>query len=199
MGRQIGLMTAFLVLLAVGNVQATIIELPLDCAGIYSVGNSWETDFDLDVEFIQIDSVSIQWSGEITGGRSVYISNPNDPFPVDVGILANFGKNPTTRSIKVTGGALSYPDPVSFNCIGEIQLFGNSTWSDLLDGIGHIQVYYVNSVIIDGYSIEYGTVTLNNATLIVDGTLVPEPASLFLLAFGAGGFLLRNKRKKFSI
>ena len=64
-----------------GNVRATIVELPLDCAGTYCIGYSWEADFDLGVEFTDISSVSIEWSGEITGGRSVYTSNPNDPLP----------------------------------------------------------------------------------------------------------------------
>ena len=194
MGRHIWLFTAVLVLCWAGNVRATIVELPLDCAGTYCIGYSWEADFDLGVEFTDISSVSIEWSGEITGGRSVYTSNPNDPFPVDVGLLAHFGKNPMTRSVKITGGAISYPDPEPFNCISDVTLYGNTTWSDLLDGKGHIKMYYINSVIIDGYSIEYGSVLINNATLIVDGTLVPEPATIIFLALGAVGLFGRRKK-----
>ena len=193
MGRQIGLMTAVMVLLAAGNVRATIIELPLDCAGTYSFNDSWETDFDLEVEFTQIDSVSIEWSGEFNGGRAVYYSAPNDPFPIDVGISADFGRNPTFRSTDVYGGKQTYPNPELFDLTSEVILY-SASWSDLYDGKGKLNLYYTQPSLYEGYVIETGTVILNNATIIVDGTLVPEPSAMIIMVLGTLSLVRRRKK-----
>ena len=174
--------------------SATIIEYPLDCAGTYGFDDSWEKDFDLGVEFTKV-SVSINWSGEITAGRAVYSNNPDDPFPVDVGILANFGRNPTSRLTDVYGGKQTYPNPEPFDTTSLVELHLNSTWSDLYDGKGNVKIYYTQPSLFDGYIIESGTVVLSDANLIFNGTLVPEPTSIVFLALGVFGIFGRRKRQ----
>ena len=165
-----------------GVSSATIVELPLDCAGTYSLNDLWETDFDLGVEFTKV-SVSIDWSGEITAGRAVFSSNPNDPFPVDVGILADFGRNPTFRYTEVTGGKQTYPNPEPFDTTSLVKLHLSSTWSDIYDGKGNVKIYYTQPSLFDGYIVEPGTVVLSNAKLIFNGTQVPEPSTLIILSW----------------
>jgi len=66
-------------------------------------------------------------------------------------------------------------------------------WSELYDGKGNMKIYYSAPGLMEGYIIENGLVTLNNAKLIIDGTLVPEPTTIFLLAIGVGGIIMRKK------
>ena len=57
--------------------------------------------------------------------------------------------------------------------------------TDLLDGEGTIIIYYTESVFGgNGGYIEHGSVTLDRATLVIDGVVVPEPASFLLFGFG---------------
>ncbi len=166
--------------------RATIVELPLDCAGEYGSGPSyWSTDFDLGVAFTDISHVYMDWSGEITGGLGEYDFHPGEPFPLDVGIYASLGFNPGLRRVTIWGGKATYPDPELFDCLSEFELSGTSTWSDLLDGQGTTQIYYTEPIIADGWVVQHGFVTLDSATLVVDGTIVPEPATVSLFAFGA--------------
>jgi len=193
--RNFGILLGLILILSVTNKStATIIELTLDCAGTYSTGPGWSVDFDLGVEFTNIAHVYIDWEGEITAAKAVYYSNPNDPFPIDVGITANFGSNPYLRIADVWAGMNEYPNPEQFDLLSEVQLVGNSTWSDLLDGKGNMKIYYSSPGMMFGYIIEKGSVTLNEAILKIDGTLVPEPATIILLAMGSVGIFIRKKR-----
>ena len=171
--------------------EADIVELPLAAEGVYDFNFSyWTTDFDLGVTFTEISNVYIDWSGEITSGLAIYYSDPNAPFPVDVGIYASMGY---PRRTKVWGGA-TYPDPEPFDSLSEIPP-GTSAWSDLLDGRGTITIGYTQPIILGTY-VEYGSVVLNDATLVVDGVVVPEPATFLLLIIGIAG--VRAKGRKIS-
>jgi hypothetical protein len=165
--------------------RAELVELPLDCAGTYDIDNPyWTSDFDLGVTFTEIFHVYIDWAGELTGGLATPFPGPGDPFPIDAGALASLGSNPYFRSADVWGGEATYPDPEAFDLILEFQLPGPSTWSDLLDGAGTITIEY-DELNITGSYVEHGTLLLNEATLLVDGTVVPEPVTLLFLGIGA--------------
>ena len=90
------------VLLGAGVAGADIVELPLACEGVYDFNQPyWTTDFDLGVTFTEISNVYIDWSGEITSGLAIYYSDPNAPFPMNVGIYAAMGY---LRITEVWGG-----------------------------------------------------------------------------------------------
>jgi len=173
---------------------ATIIEYPLNCAGTYSFNDSWETDFELGVEFVYISHVYIDWSGEITAGRAVYRDEPDNPFPKDVGISIIIGNAPSWRYHTFWGGASSYPDPEPFTITSEITK-GSMFWSELFDG-EKITITYKQWLMSDGWYVESGTVTINDAKLVIDGGLVPEPMSILLLAMGTIGLRLRKRNNK---
>jgi hypothetical protein len=96
--------------------------------------------------------------------------------------------------VDIWGGEESYPAPEPFDSLSEIK---PSTWSDILDGQGSIDIQYEEIImaagLYGGKYIEHGSVMLDNATLIVDGTIIPEPATFFL--FALGGLFLKRARK----
>ncbi|NIP24612.1 MAG: PEP-CTERM sorting domain-containing protein [Phycisphaerae bacterium] len=92
-------------------------------------------------------------------------------------------------------GEATYPEPESFDLQSEFGLPGSTTWSDLLDGQGKIAIDY--AVLGGPYVIyvESGFIDLSSAILIVEGTPVPEPATVILLALGVIG-LCAGRRKR---
>ncbi len=195
------------VLVGLCTAEGAIVELALPCAGRYD----WQTpsctvDFDLGVQFSEISHVYIQWSGQIaasvfapqddSGRRSRVegeVASETDTMApaqaVDVGIVASLGSNPYLRSVTIWGGQATYPQAEPFQSLSEVGLVGTSTWSDLLDGKGTISVGYTETMGPYGAFLEHGYVVLGWATLTVDGSAVPEPATLGLLV---GGVLLRR-------
>jgi hypothetical protein len=170
--------------------RADIVELPLAATGIYDHDTpQWTSDFDLGVTLTEISNVYIDWSGEIIAGLAIKYDpqtfEPSEPFPMDVGIYAFLGSNPYPRVTDVWGGPLTYPAPELFDRVSELELLGTTTWSDLLDGKGRIVIGYEEAIMLYGHYIGHGSITLNNATLIVEGVIVPEPASILLLAMCA--------------
>ncbi len=180
-----------IVLSVAAGAWADVIELPLDCAGTYDINTpSWSYDFDLGVTFSEISYVYIDWSGEITAGLAINYTDPCNPFPLEVGIRASF--NPPFRYVEVWGGEGTYPASELFDTLSEIQA---GSWSDLFDGQGTIRIQYQELVLLNGRYTEHGSVMLDDATLIVEGTVVPEPTTILLLSFGAGLMVrMRNSR-----
>jgi hypothetical protein len=182
------------VLAFAGVSKADTVELPLNCAGTYGFNSYWQANFDLGVTFSEISHVYIDWSGGITAGRAIYYTDPCNPFPLDVGIYASLGSNPWPRSTEVWGGESTYPEPEIFDKISQFSLLGISSWSDLLDGQGNIMISHT-SFYGDGWNyIDYGSVILNDATLIVEGTVIPEPATFILLVLGFTQIIRRKSR-----
>ena len=181
--------SVLVVLFGITAANAAIVELPLGAEGRYDVNSgSWEMDFDLGVTFTEISHVYIDWSGEIMAGLAVDPMRPGpQPFPLDVGISAYLGANPWPRLAAVYGGEATYPEPEGFDFQSEFALPGAPIWSDLLDGQGTIEIGHV--VLGGPYLIyvEFGFVVLNEATLVVEGTPVPEPATIIFLALGVLG------------
>jgi len=164
--------------------DATIIEVPLDCAGVYEASTGpWTTEFDLGVEFTEISHVYIDWSGAITGGLAVDGSNPDEPFPMDVGIGAYLESAPNWRHTTHWGGAETYPEAEAFDVESEF-IYGSMPWSELFDGRGVITIEYNEAIIVGGTYVEGGSVLLDSARLVVDGTIVPEPTTVALLSVG---------------
>lgn len=172
--------------------QAVIVELPLDAAGVYTGGlDYWEADFDLGVTFSEISNVYIDWSGEIMAATK--IDSPGDtPVPIDLDIMAGFGGDATHYAFEHAGKA-TYPQPEPFAEISEFMLSGLDTWDDLLDGKGTMFIY-ASYPIIPGSYVDFGYVQLDNATFIVDGTVIPEPATITLFVLGAA-FIGQSRRR----
>lgn len=177
----------FIVAVTSASAGADIVELDLftlGCPSTYDYDSPyWTSDFDLGVTFTEIFHVYIDWSGEITGGLAVDDSNPDEPFPIDVGIGAYLESPPNWRHTTRWGGAATHPDAEVFDVQSEF-VYGTMPWSELFDGEGTITIEYKELVILNGTYVESGSVFLNSATLVVDGTIVPEPASILLLAMG---------------
>ena len=196
MRKQIIPLSMVILLFFVHVLPATIVEHPLNCAGTYDIDTPvWETNFDLGFEFLEISHVYIDWDGDITGGQAVYYSDPDNPFPIDVGIYASLGSNPNLRRVTLWGGSNNYPNPESFDCVTEFELIGGSTWSDLLDGKGTITIGYTELILTNARYIESGNVDLNNTTLVFEGTEIPEPTSIFFLSLGISGLRIRFGKK----
>jgi hypothetical protein len=190
---KIASISGLVLLLSITGVYADIVELPLDCEGRYDVNSGpWEMDFDLGITFTEISHVYIDWAGEIMAGLAYNPSMPGpQPYPCDIGLIASLGRNPGARLADVYGGEATYPEPESFDFRSEFELLGMATWSDLLGGQGTFMIDYTRLVGPYLTYIESGFVDLKSATLIVDGTPVPEPATILFLGLGV---LLRKTR-----
>ena len=99
---------AVIVLFGVCPARADIVELNLFDIGCRTEFNwdspYWQAEFNLGVEFLEISHVYMDWSGEITAGLAIRNDNPDEPFPLDVGIGASLGSNPWPRISSVYGG-----------------------------------------------------------------------------------------------
>jgi len=197
MGKNVAI-SALVVLLVITGADAAIVELPLGAEGRYDCNSPYlQTDFDLGVAFTEISNVYIDWSGEITGGLATDPMIPGpQPFPIDVGLHASLGSNPWPRFTDVYGGEATYPEPEGFDFQSEFGLPGATTWSDLLDGQGTISIGHV--VLGGPYLtyVEFGFVGLSSAILVVEGTPVPEPATILLSGFGIVGVRTKHRIRK---
>jgi len=199
MDKQIGCLTAVLVLLTAINAQATIVELSLDCAGTYSLNDTWSTEFDLGVEFTDIFHEYIDWESEITDGKAIYCSEPahpvsgfspieyiyikpamptfNNPITVHVGGWHTSGGVSNINSIFVQNG-----DNLSLDIYYD---YGNlaimTKWTYSRD-IGTLAAGTYNLVVTNMKN--YYTINSKYMTFEV----VPEPSTVLLLALGAWRF-----------
>ncbi len=182
--RKLIAISVLVVLLGITGADAGIVEIDLfdlGCQFVYDLNSQyWTTDFDLGVTFIEISNVYIDWAGEITAGLAIDYRNPDETFPLEVGIYAYLSGSPFTRSITVWGGETTYPAPELFDCRSEIE---STNWSDLLDGQGTITIGSEGVIMLHGMYVEHGSATLDRATLIVEG-VIPEPGTLGLLGIG---------------
>ncbi len=130
----------------------------------------------------------MDWSGEITAGLAIKYSNPDEPLPCSAGTFAVLGKPFDWRFTDVVSGGTTYPAPEPFDCQSD---FGTMPWLELLDGQSTITIEYTEPILSDGMFIKHGFIALNSATLIVEGVIVPEPATLWLLFLGV--ILMKRK------
>lgn len=183
--------------------NATIVEYPLnDFIGAYGLNNSRIANIDIDVEFSDISSISIDWSGDITAGLSNYLLSPpeNDPFPSQGVFCAYLYKTNLTidtfGEVFKSGGIATYPNPEPFN---DIQTFSDHGWSLFNDGLAILEIRISPGTPNPGEIIvEWPSGNINSAILRIEGTVVPEPASLLILT--AGSFwICRYSRKRRNI
>jgi hypothetical protein len=192
--------TTFFLLLNTSLASADIVEIDLfelSCQQVYDFNSPyWTADFDLGIKFLEISNVYIDWAGEITAGLAVnpWVPGPQ-PFPFDEGIGASLGGEPYARRATISGGEATYPEPEVFDCLSEFQLLGTTTWTDLLDGRGTIIIGYEGLASSVGGVIEHGFVVLNEASMVIEGTIVPEPATFLFLVLGVA-LISVNKSKK---
>lgn len=166
-----------------GMANGAILELPLECEGEYGSGDTWTTNFDLGVEFTEISDVYVDWSGEITASKDMYVIVAHQ----FVASLYEYEPHDYFSRASVRGGVATYPDPEPFDLSSA---FTDEDWTLLLDGQSSIQIWFGDTPHAGSGGTE-GTGTLNSATLVIEGTVVPEPASILLLL---GGVAVMNKR-----
>lgn len=188
----------FIVLLASGSfqfAQAELVELDLLSLGCPTTLNydqsGWTYNFDLGVQFLDIQHVYMDWEGEITAGlvKSNYLP---DPYPEDVGLGAHIENPPDWRYTIIWAGESTYPNPEPFDELSEF-VEGYLPLSELYDGRGFLGVDYMEYIILDGYYIEDGNIELTELKLVVDGTVVPEPGTFILFCLGTGIFITRKR------
>jgi len=184
--RKIVAISVLVVLLSITGADADIVELPLGAEGRYDVDSgSWEMDFDLGVTFAEISNVYIDWSGTITAELVGIIGFPDRGGPLDaqfVAILYELDPHNYFARAEVQGGVATYPDPDPFALQSA---FTNEGWSTFLDGRGSVSIQVVQLARpAVAYTIEYPSGQLDSATLVFEGTLVPEPMSILLLTLG---------------
>jgi N-acetylneuraminic acid mutarotase len=160
------------VLCAVADAVTVQIDLKaLGCPTVfYGGGTTWSKSFDLGVTFMDIQSVSIDWAGTMTGAV-VYDGFSGQTLPADAEVMAYMGG---LRFAAVDDGAATYPSSVAFDALSPIVRPGPSTdWSDLLDGKGTIELSCNDPLLIDGYVVMHGSGRVDSAKLIVEGTVMP--------------------------
>lgn len=180
-------------LLITPKANAALVEYDLNCAGSYAENQIWTVDFDIGTAFYEISNIYIDLSGSIYA--SAYFILPSGPIEAcDAYFRPQLYELSSSTSLGfayVFGGQSSLPSPETF----DLQLqFDVSDFSPLLDGIGTIKIgfhptYPTEMVLSEKIADASGQ--LDPAKLIFDGTIIPEPATLLLLAFGA--LMLRKK------
>ncbi len=164
--------------------QSAIIEVPLACDGEYVLSDTWTTDFNLDTSFTDITNVYISWSGDITASQGMLGVVPNQ----FVASLYELDPHDYFSRAYVMGGVDSYPDAKPFDLDS---VFGDDDWSLLLDGQCSIEIWFGGTFQPLGSGGNDGTGTLSPATLVIEGNIVPEPASILLVSLGI--LLLRRR------
>lgn len=178
---------------------AAIVSIPLDCTGNYPNGAIWSLELNLGQQFSAINSISIDWSGFVTS-ETYYDLNglyfgPTLVLPgafiADIHVPTyGLGQaiSDETQSRQLYNNPLepfSGTDLFSLNA-SDIQtiLAGPVMLTIHPGGVGTIILTYTPYDPSDGI--------IQTAVLLVDGTPIPEPATLLLL--GLGGLALRKRR-----
>jgi len=193
-----------IVLLASGSfqfAQAELVELDLLSLGCPSTFNynqsGWTHNFDLGVQFSDIQHVYMDWEGEITAAL-IQDTHPvthepiGDPHPIDVGLGAHIDKPFDWRYTNTWAGESTYPNPEQFNELSEF-INGDLPLSELYDGQGFLGVGYNEYIILNGYYIGGGTIELSELKLVIDGTIIPEPSTLCLYSCYFGISFVKTK------
>jgi len=196
-----GLFPMLCVFLTASAALGSTYTMPITLTGTYLEGGaarSQTIDFGVGLESIQ--AVSITWSGSVTGGTKGYGGPP--PFPVtttpyDCGLVAWFTSGTdgiVKQAIGPVAGADTYPSPESFSRTDTFT--GSASWSFLLDGRAQISVQMDTVYFLDPPRYRtYAQGNLNSATLVLEGSPVPEPSGLVALVLGLSGAMKLAKKQ----
>jgi hypothetical protein len=189
-----------LVLGFAGMAKADTVELnlfDLGCPTAFDHNSPyWRVDFDLGVTFTEITNIYINWSGTITAELVAPFGLPDKTKPIDalfVATLYEADPHDYFGRTSVQKGQTTYPTPDPFSIQS---MFTDEDWSALLDGRSNIEIgLYGIFRPADLITVEYPHSQLDLAILVVEGTTVPEPSSLLLLALGAFGIRTKCRNK----
>lgn len=184
------------IILSVGNVAlADIITAPLPelVGSVVQYSDMSGVDVDLGVTFSAIQSVRIQLSGTITPGLGCGdgVERPVLPYFDVPGVIEIFFDHPAAGSCITSAG----PFDGSFSVDQVFDCTYDASWDILLDGQQELFAYITsNLIVIGGQILDFPTADISQATLIVEGEVVPEPCSLVLLSLG--GLMLHRKYRR---
>ena len=200
--------TVLLLLLVLTPTSADTFELSLPWAtGQYEAGGPVSQVFDFGRSFASINSLSMHWSGNVVAGlytrRDLQTGLETDhPYMAQFEAFTDDGGQ-NLRHLVATNvlGGTTYPSAEAFDTVG---LFGEVLAHDydyLLDGTATLwfqfqPTYFPADA---SYIIRSNPVgQLDQVTLILDATPVPEPSGLLALATFAvttAGMLIRGRRR----
>lgn len=184
------------IILSVGNVAlADIITAPLPelVGSVVQYSDMSGVDVDLGVTFSAIQSVRIQLSGTITPGLGCGdgVERPVLPYFDVPGVIEIFFDHPAAGSCITSAG----PFDGSFSVDQVFDCTYDASWDILLDGQQELFAHITsNLIVIGGQILDFPTADISQATLIVEGEVVPEPCSLVLLSLG--GLMLHRKYRR---
>ena len=184
------------IILSVANVAlADIITAPLPelVGSVVQYSDMSGVDVDLGVTFSAIQSVRIQLSGTITPGLGCGdgVERPVLPYFDVPGVIEIFFDHPAAGSCITSAG----PFDGSFSVDQVFDCTYDASWDILLDGQQELFAYITsNLIVIGGQILDFPTADISQATLIVEGEVVPEPCSLVLLSLG--GLMLHRKYRR---
>lgn len=170
-------------------VKANIFVVPLDVDGFYNGGDTVNFEFDLGTALTEVQSARFICSGSITAGLDYWGDPVSCRFEARLltGVNYMFARSPYA-------GASEWPDPEPFSCDSVFNPAAGATWDFLLDGHTEGCVFLwgpEGPISYPPQSNSSGTIT--SASIIIEATPVPEPATLFFLGLGAA--MLRKRKK----
>ena len=185
------------VCLVISSSSADVVTLDLFTLGCPQEHNwdtpLWSASFDMDVTFIEINNVYMDWSGEITAELVVPCGSPPETptQPLDGLFMATLYETEPHDYFGrayVQGGGSTSPDPEPFLLRSEFTEFN---WSSLLDGEANIEIGLCGVIrLLYLCTVKPPEGKIDSAVLVIDG-IVPEPSTLSLMFIGMLGVRAR--------
>jgi hypothetical protein len=172
-----------------GAAQAEIYEIPLPL-GEYRYQEQRNFSFDLGTELSEVHSVAFRSAGTMVAPLGGSYPGPYTT-PVQGAFIATlFTDGPLAASLQSpAAGAATYPEPEPF---AGVDTSSRPTWPFLLDGKAEGHVLFAHGSPTSGASGGLGVLT--TATLVIQGTPVPEPTSAPLMLLLLHPLMSRRRR-----